>query len=133
MPETFDFCPERYVPETMPPQPLQGMSMNGWDFTSRPEVPYKRKFKLKLFGLRWYLDENDLYDAVTNPQFNARRLEQFYEQHQTWLPFYWTHQHIGEQMLVRFAVPLTVPAAPANAGGWLEPLEVQLVHHDPGY
>lgn len=133
MPEVFDFCPERNVPETLPPDPLQGVSMNGWDFTSRPEVPYKRKFKVQLFGLRWYLDGDDLYDAATNPPFNARRLELFYQQHQTWLPFNWTHQHLGEPLVVRFAAPLLVPAAPAGAGGWLGPVEVQFVEHSPGY
>lgn len=132
--ETFSFCPGRYVPETLPPEVQQGMSLNGWDFNSKPVVPYRRKFKLTMFGLRWYLNEaTGLYDAATNANFNAKKLEEFYQAHQTWRPFNWTHQHIGEEMLVRFAAPVIVPAAPPNSGGWLESVEVVLIHHNPGY
>lgn len=134
MPETFSFCPDRYVPETLPPEPLQGLSMNGWTFTSRPEVPYQRKFKLTLHGLHWYLDGSGHYDTGTNPNFNAKLLEEFYQRHQTWLPFLWTHQHIGGTPLtVRFAQQLVIPAAAENSGGLINPIEVTFIHHDPGY
>lgn len=134
MPLTFDFCPERHVPETLPPDPQQGVTMNGWQFVSRPEVPFQRKFKLTLYGLRWYLDNDDHYDATTNPEFNARRLEMFYQAHQTWLPFEFTHQHFSDgPILCRFAAPLVVPASPPGSGGWLDPLEAVLIHHNPGY
>lgn len=134
MTDTFTFCPGRYVPETIPPEPLSATTFNGWAFTSKPEVPYQKRFKVTLHGLRWYTDGNGYYDATTNANFNARALELFYESHQTWSPFFWTHQHLGSTpLLVRFMSQLIVPAAPAGSGGWLDPLEMTLVHHNPGY
>jgi hypothetical protein len=131
--EVFTFCPSRTVPETLPPESASGTSFNGWTFTAKPGVPYQRKFKLTMHGLRWYTDpDTELYDIITNPDFNARVLEQFYERHQTWKPFDWTHQHLG-LMVVRFANPVTVPAAPKNNSAWLDPLEITLVHHNPGF
>jgi len=131
--DTFDFCPSRNVPETLPREaPQSTMSLGGWQFSSRPTTPYQKKIKLTLHGLRWYLDGNDLYDALTNPKFNARALEIFYEQHETWSPFILKHQHFGD-MTVRFASPVTVPAAEAMSGGFIKPVEVNFIHHNPGY
>lgn len=131
--ETFNFSPGRLVPETMPPEPMTGMTMNGWSFSSRPNVPYQRRFRLKLYGLRWYLDPvTDFYDATINPNFNANNLEQFYSRHQTWNPFSFTHPHLGA-LTVRFAQAVQVPPSPEGSNGWLEAVEVMMIHHNPGY
>lgn len=131
--ETFNFCPNSLVPETLPREVPSVLTMNGWTFTSRPTTPHQRKFRVKLFGLRWFLDDiDDTYDDDTLPTINARALEEFYARHETWAPFNWTHPHLGP-LVVRFAAPVTVPAATANSGGLLEPLEITLIHHNPGY
>lgn len=131
--DTFTFCPGRNVPQTMPPDAVMGMSMNGWNFSSKPNVPYQKRFKVKLHGLRWYLDPaTELYDETTNVDFNARVLEKFYERNQAWNPFLFTHQHLG-QLTVRFLAALSIPPAPENSGGWLDPVEIMLIHHNPGY
>lgn len=132
--ETFDFCPGYNVPENLPRDaPQSTMSLGGWQFSARPTTPYQRKMKITLHGLRWYLDEDTgLYDTTTNPEFNARVLEKFYEVHETWSPFLIEHQHFGT-MTVRFASPLTVPAGDMNSGGRIKPVEVMLIHHNPGY
>jgi hypothetical protein len=134
MPEIFSFCPGRNVPETLPREaPQSTMSMGGWQFSARPTTPYQKKIKLTLHGLRWYLNSaTGLYDFTTNPTFNARNLEMFYERHETWLPFTLPHQHFGD-MLVRFAAPLTVPRGEVNAGGFIAPVEATFIHHNPGY
>jgi len=134
MADIFDFCPDRNVPETLPRDaPQSTMSTGGWQFSSRPTTPYQRKIKLTLYGLRWYLDSTTgRYDYTTNAKFNARALERFYEAHETWSPFTLPHQHFGD-MTVRFASPLTVPAAIANSGGFIAPVEVNFIHHNPGY
>ena len=133
MPETFNFSPGRYVPETLPPEPMSGMTMNGWSFSSKPNVPYQRRFRLKLYGLRWYTNPTtDYFDATINPDFNAHALELFYARHQNWNPFLFTHQHLG-LMTCKFQGAVTVPAAPEGSGGWLDPVEVTLIHHNPGY
>src|SRR5687767_11090127 len=131
--ETFAFCPDSQVPHTLPREPMGLVTMNGWTFASKPTTPFQRKFRVKLFGLKWFLDEaTEQYDAVTSPDINARALELFYEEHETWKPFLWTHPHLGE-LTVRFASAVEVPPAPPNSGGLLEPLEITLIHHDPGY
>lgn len=134
MADIFDFCPGRNVPETLPRDaPQSTMSLGGWQFSSRPTTPYQRKFKLTLHGLRWYLDEDTgRYDFETNPQFNARALERFYETHETWAPFTLKHQHFGD-LTVRFANPVIVPAGEVNSGGFIKPVEVTFIHHNPGY
>lgn len=133
MPETFNFSPFRNVPETIPPEPMSGLTMNGWQFSSKPNIPYQKRFRIKLYGLRWYtVVGTELYDETTNPNFNARLLELFYQRHQTWNPFIFPHQHIGN-LTCRFTAPLMLPAAPQGANGWLEGVEINLIHHNPGY
>jgi hypothetical protein len=129
---TFDFCPGRCVPRTKPPEASKGMSMGGWFFSSRPVVPYQKSFAVKLQGIRWYLNADGTYDAATDPQFNARRLELFYEQHGTWDPFDWQHPHLG-LIKVRFKEPVEVAEAIPNSGGLVEGFDIQLVHHNPGF
>jgi hypothetical protein len=133
--DTFNFCPSSYVPETLPRDvTASAVTMNGWQFNARPTTPYQRKFKLTLHGLRWYLDNLGYYDATTNAPFNARALELFYQAHETWDPFLFYHQHLGPDPLqVRFATPVTVPAALQGSNGLIGGLEIQLVHHNPSY
>lgn len=128
----FDFCPDTLVPETIPPEPVVGVSMNGWEFSSKPAVPYRRKFKITLHGLTWYLLPNGLYDEVTDPTHNARLLEKFYQAHEKWREFDWTHPHIG-MLVVKFAAPVNVPAAIPNSGGLVSALEVTLIESNPGF
>lgn len=130
--ETFNFCPTTLVPETVPPEPGAVMSLNGWEFTQRPSVPYRRKFKVALHGLRWRLNGAGFYDAATDPTTNARALELFYQAHERWREFNWTHPHIGP-LVVKFATAVTVPAAIGNSGGTMAALEIQLIESNPGY
>lgn len=129
----FEFCPDSQVPETISPPPVEATSMNGWSFSSRPSVPYQRKFKIKLHGLVWYLNTaTGLYDELTDPRHNARVLEKFYQAHQTWKEFTWRHPHLG-MMTCKFAEKLDVPAGISNSGGVLEALEVTLMESNPAY
>lgn len=129
----WDFCPGLMVPRTKPPQLRQGMSMNGWNFSSRPSVPYQKTFVVKLQGMTWYLrDGTDLYDSSTNPELNARRFELFYEKVGTWDSFQFPHPHLG-LLEARFAAAVEVPEAIPNSGGLIEGFDVTLIHHNPGY
>lgn len=130
---TWDFCPDRIVPETLPPdRPTTVVSMNGWEFTAKPKVPYRRRFKLTLHGLRWYLNADGTFNSTTNPTFNARRLELFYQSNETWDSFTFPHPHFGN-ITCRFANPVNIPKALENANGLIEALEVTLVEHNPAY
>jgi hypothetical protein len=64
-------------------------------FSSKPKVPYQKTFVVKLQGMRWYLKRTGLYDEVTDPRYNARLLELFYEAHGTWEAFDFPHPHLG--------------------------------------
>jgi hypothetical protein len=129
----FDFCPNSQVPETISPAAAEATSMNGWSFSARPSVPYQRKFKIKLYGLMWYLDPiTGLYDELTDLTHNARVLEEFYREHLTWKEFTWTHPHIGV-LNVKFAEKVDVPAGIENSGGALEGLEITLIESNPGF
>jgi hypothetical protein len=121
------------VPRTVPP-PAAGnaMSMNGWNFSSKPNVPYQKSFIVKVQGMQWYLLGNGLFDEVTNPAYNARLLEKFYETHGTWDNFTFPHPHFGN-LSCRFKDPLEIPDAIPSSGGLIEAFEVKLIHHDPGY
>lgn len=129
---TFDFCPNSLVPETLPPDVQPVITLNGWTFSSKPSVPYQKKFRVTLHGLRWYLQNNGLFDVTTDPTRNARRLEQFYETNGTWDSFAWTHPNFG-LMNVRFSAPVAVPMALPNSNGLVPTLEINLIHHDPAY
>lgn len=130
---TFDFCPNRLVPRTKPPGSQgKGVSMNGWYFSSKPNVPYQKTFVVKLQGLTWYLKPDGMYDYTTNPLFNAARLEEFYRQNGTWDNFDFAHPHLGI-LRCRFGDTVEVPEAVPNSGGLIEAFDITLVQHNPGY
>lgn len=129
---TFSFCPTSQVVELIPPESVSGISLNGWNFSAKPTVPYQAKWKVMLYGLRWYLQSNGTFDSTTDPTHNARALEIFYQNNQTWDSFTWSHPHIGS-LTVRFAAPVVIPAAEPNSGGLIAPVEINLIHHNPGY
>lgn len=108
------------------------MSMNGWPFTAKPKVPYVKSFTIKLGGMYWHLKQTGLYDESTEPRYNARRLELFYEAHGTWKPFDFPHPHLG-LITCRFKEPVEVPEAIPNSGGLIEAFDIQLIVHSPGY
>jgi hypothetical protein len=134
MMKTFKFCPDSLVPETLVRENAQVMSLGGWQFTARPTTPFQRRFKITLHGLRWYTYDDGRYDPVTDPDHNAHLLERFYAEHEMWKPFTWVHPHIGYAPIeCRFQSLLNVPAAIPNSAGLIEPLEVNLIEHNPGF
>lgn len=131
--ETFNFCPNSLVPELIPREQGTVVSMNSWVFTSKPTTPYLKEWRVTLHGLRWYLDGGGLYDETTDPEVNARALELFYEEHELWKPFLWTHPHTGEAKEYRFKNAVAVPKGIENSNGLVEALEVRFIEHNPGY
>lgn len=131
--QEFKFAPESQVPVTLSPDPVQGMSMAGWNFSARPSVPYQRKFRVTLYGMRWYLNEyTGLYDRITDPEHNAHLLELFYQEHGTWQAFYWNHPHLG-RLKVRFAAKVDVPEGIQNSGGLVDKFDITLIHDNPSF
>ena len=131
--EIFTFCPKTNVPELLPREQPSVMSMGGWTFTSKPTTPYVKTYKVTLHGLKWFLTNDGYFVEGGDATLKARLLEKVYERHELWRPFLWTHQHLGQQALFRFKTPVIVPKALPNSDGLIEPLEVQLIEHNPGY
>lgn len=126
--ETWSFAPNGMVPETLPRENSNVISMGGWQFSARPTSTMQRKFRVRLHGMKWFLQNGSagLYDTTTSPSINARKLEEFYSNHEMWKTFIYPHPHLGN-IVVRFASPLTVPAGAPNSYGLIEPFEVELV------
>lgn len=130
---TFDFCLGTRVVEEIPPEETTVVSFRGWDFTSRPNTPYRAKFRVMLYGLRWYLNgAGTAFDVTTDPTHNAGRLRDFYIANRQWDTFTFAHETLGN-LTVRFTAPAVPPASLPRAGGLIAPFEVTLVHHNPGY
>lgn len=130
---TFTFCPNGQVPKTLAPEPTSVMSMNGWQATSKPSIPFQKRFSVMLHGLTWFTDPvTGLYDTVKKPTVNARLLELFYEANQTWDTFTYNHPHLGP-LTCRFFSKVDVPVAKENSGGLIDAFEIQLIHHNPGF
>ena len=129
---TFNFCPNSLVPETIVPDEQNLLTYNGWQFASKPRVPFLKQFKVMLYGLKWYLNTDGTFDSTTDPTHNARALELFYQANRSWDNFTWVHPHLGTQQ-VRFSQKLNIPAGMRNAGGNLGPVEVNFVQYNPGY
>lgn len=130
---TFDFVPNSHVAEEIAPEEKQATSMNGWDFTAKPNVPYRARFRLTLSGMRWYKNAADnALDVTTNPTENAGRLRNFYLQNRTWDTFTYNHEFLGP-ITVRFAEPVNIPKAMANSFGLIPDFEVMLLHHNPSF
>lgn len=130
---TWDFAPNSHVAVELAPDTAGGVSFNGWDFTSKPSVPYRRKFRLKISGMRWRLNgAGNALDVTTDPFFNAGRLLAFYQARQNWDTFTYPHEYLGN-ITVKFAEKLDLPEAIQNSNGLIPDFEITLIHHNPGY
>lgn len=127
----FDFCPNSRMAKVIAPDEPEVKDFNGWDYTPTPYLPFRRKFQVRLEGLRWYMGDSTL-DATTDPTMNAGRLEGFYYTHRMHKPFNFEHEYLGT-LEMRFAEPLSIPEAIPNSGGLIDAFEFMLVHHNPSY
>ena len=128
----FNFCPNSRVAETIAPEEPSVRDFNGWDYAPKPVLPYRRRFKITLEGLRWYFNSNGTIDYATNPDYNAGVLESFYTDHRKHKAFNYQHEWLG-MLELRFDNPVNVPKALPNSDGLLEPLEFMALHHNPTY
>lgn len=129
----FDFCETSRVAEEIPPDDVKATSMNGWDFSAKPKIPYRATFKVVLYGMKWYLNEDgDELDTDTDPEHNMGRLRSFYLTHRLWDSFLYDHEYLG-QIRVRFDKSLRFPPAIGDSDGKVEAYELTLIHHNPSF
>lgn len=130
---TFDFAPNSRVWEEIAPPEVSATSFRGWEFTSKPAVPYRPTYKITLYGMRWYLNSGGTaFDTTTNPTMNAGRLRAFYIANRTWDNFTFVHETLGS-MAMKFAAPVQIPPAMGESGGVIDKFEVLLVPNNPAY
>lgn len=130
---TFDFAPGKHTAQEVPPEEPSVTSFNGWEFTAKPGVPYRRKFRLSVSGMVWYLNSgHTALDITTDPTMNAGRLLKFYQDRRTWDTFTYPHEYLGN-ITCRFASAVEIPLAVPNSFGRIGPFEIMLIHHNPGY
>lgn len=129
--ETFDFCENSRVIKEIAPKEAEPIDFNGWDFSVRPVLPYRRSFVVTLYGLRWSLGIGTL-DLSGNHGNNAGRLLKFYRDHRLYKSFLLNHEYLGP-IECRFMQPVNIEPALVNSGGLIEALDISMVHHNPSY
>jgi hypothetical protein len=130
---TFDFAPNSHVAEELPPEEQDAVSMNGWEFTSKPNTPYRAKFKLTMSGMRWRKNTaGTALDVATDPTTNAGRLLNFYKANRKWDKFIYPHEYLGN-ITCRFAEPVQIPKAMPDSNGLIPDFEITLIHHNPSF
>lgn len=127
----FDFAPNSHVAEEIPPEEQDAVSLNGWEFSAKPAVPYRARFRLTLSGMYWHA-VNGVLDPNLDPQHNALRLREFYKAHRKWDTFLYGHEYLGP-ITCKFSDPVIIPKALPNSNGLIPDFEVILVHYNPGY
>jgi hypothetical protein len=95
-------------------------------FTSRPQGPPQRIFKLRFEGMRWFLTSEGLRDISTMPQHNLARMEDFYRGVELWKSFLWNHPLEGTKT-VRFNKPLEIPEQIKGGSGVVNPFDIELL------
>jgi hypothetical protein len=130
--DIFDFCPQSRVIRELAPEESGSVSMNGWDFSSKPNQPYRRTFVVKLHGMRWYTNDAGAYDPTVDAQHNAALLLQFYHDHRLYKPFILQHEHYG-RIECKFKVKVDLDPAIGNSGGLMEAFDVTMIHNNPRY
>lgn len=99
---------------------------NSYSFTAPPSAPDQRRFILKYAALKYFTDECDCIDLLTNPIINLGALEAFYNQVKTYSTFIYKHAIYGE-LPVRFNRPLTIPEGEVGGQGVHFNIEVELI------
>jgi hypothetical protein len=127
----FDFCENSRVIKELAPQESEGINLNGWDYNPKPNLPYQRSFMVTLYGMRWYLDSSGLI-LTTDAGKNVGRLLQFYREHRKYRPFLLHHEYLGA-IECRFKQPVNPNEASPNSDGLVEKVEIEMIHHNPGY
>lgn len=131
MPETFNFAPDSHIAIEKAPEETSAVTFNGWEFTARPAVPYRRKFILKISGMYWRMGEGIL-DVTTDPPTNVGALLAFYRTHRRWKAFNYDHEYLGT-IECKFADVVNVPEALPNSFGLVPEFEISLLHSNPAF
>lgn len=120
--ETFPFV--NHTPTHAYPKGDSFKFGKGYEFSSSPQLPLQRRFKLKFNALIWYGPTDNTTDAVNN----AKNFDEFYARNLTHKKFNYVHPVFGT-LIVKFApdIPFEMPSSLPGANGVTEGFEITLV------
>lgn len=99
---------------------------NSYVFTAPPTAPDQRSFILTLSGMQYFVASDGSIDRSEQPERNMAVLEDFYNDHKTYLSFQFEHPVYG-MLNCKFARPLEIPTGIPGGNGVLESFEVELM------
>lgn len=104
---------------------------NNWIFSSKPNAPDQRIFKLTFGALKYivFIDPEtgaQSTDVVNELQYNLGALEYFYQQHRLWKSFSFWHP-VHQWTLCRFNKPFEVPVGAPGGSGFVNNINVELI------
>jgi hypothetical protein len=104
----------------------------GYTFTTKPQLPFQRSFRLYFSGMKWYLNTDGTVDNTTNVPLNMQALIDFFTAHDYSQPFIYNHELYGN-ITVKFAAdhPFEVVKSLVGGSGLTEPFELFL-EEQPG-
>ena len=109
----------------------QGRLGKGWSFATKPNAPVQRTFVLNFQGMRYITSPGGSRDLLTDPQLNMGRMEDFFQRHRLYQPFFYDHPFWGRQR-VRFQRPIEVPRGVVGGSGVLQAFDVNLIEFPVG-
>lgn len=119
--EEFNF--DYHSPQTeYPDNGNRGTLGNSYEFTVRPVAPPQRTITLHFEQMTVFGNADGSPNYTQNIAINFNALEKFYQEHQLWKTFLYTHPIYGP-LNVRFAEPLKTPKV---TKGYTEAFSVKL-------
>ncbi|RUU74357.1 hypothetical protein [Mesorhizobium sp. M7A.F.Ca.MR.362.00.0.0] len=123
--QTFDF-PYHLVEDTYPSSSTVIQFGGGYQFATKPRGPDQIGFKLS-FKAMWFFERSPgVVDHDREPQRNMQCMQNFYEAHRLYEPFYYPHPRRG-LVKVRFAKPLQVPKGVEKGDGATEQVNIEFI------
>lgn len=112
---SFDFpyhtCSIKY-----PKRGSQVQLGGSYTYSVKPATPAMRTLQLTFDVMCWFKDQNNLLVPYISPEINLMRLDSFYQSHELFKDFLYTHELYGN-MVVKFSEPLEIPIAKRNSDG----------------
>lgn len=119
------------------PESSKSMSLGGgYSFASAPKGPDQITFHLDFEAMWFWVTLDGMHNSWIQPHINARRLQEFYEEHRMYKPFIFLHEIRGRRV-VRFAKALprfqpmtekTMTCTETGARGHqVQPFAIQLI------
>lgn len=103
------FCYPYHTPTDAYPQSSQKIKFGyGYEFASKPKGPPQISFTLNFKAMFWWFTKAGNISRDVNPTLNIASLIDFYEAHEMYEPFIYSHPTRGD-IICRFNKPISTP------------------------